>query len=56
METYPKLPVLKGEATDDTAALTCYALEWREMALKAEVQRDALLQALRDLFDEFTIP
>lgn len=45
----PKLPALESEPTNDTAALTCYALDWREEALKAQQQCDDLLQALEEI-------
>lgn len=48
-KTTPTLPALKYEPTDDTAALTCYALDWRQCALDAERQRDGLLAALENL-------
>ncbi len=46
MKDFPKLPRLMSDATEDTAALTCYALVWRERALIAEMQRDGVMAAL----------
>ena len=46
MKNHPKLPALAAAPTDDTAALTCYALDWREVAIQAEAQRDVLMEAL----------
>jgi hypothetical protein len=51
MNSIPKLPVLEAEPTNDTSALTCYALEWREKYIDAEVQKDALLAALETMLD-----
>lgn len=42
----PQLPRLEAEPTNDTTALTCYALDWRERAINAETINEKLLATL----------
>ena len=47
-----KLPKLEAEPTNDTAALTCYALDWRERAIRAESINEELLEVTRGILVE----
>ena len=38
----PQLPDLESAPTNDTAALTCYALDWRELSHEFKAERDKL--------------
>lgn len=45
----PQLPDLESAPTNDTAALTCYALDWRELSHEFKAERDRLRQINAEL-------